>query len=1109
MGRNIFLIGIGQTGCKVAELFAKAMNKGRHTCKVLAFDTDKDFLAGLSHVDTITLTDNGDLNRVVENLGEDNIKSWFPCDWDKDRSEFIKHLDMQNGSNQWRMKALLSFASFRADKKRTAVLDSFLEDAAESAELYVVASLAGGTGSSLLLPVTLYFKDLLKKRGTDISYSCGVLALPDIFESCYSSEQRVKADANAYSALRELNAVNMVTTTQDLERLPDINFKILNENEHFNAVYDTANPATRTPEYTPFDQIYLFNRVPGIFSADAHIGILCETLVSICKDPITEQRDSIIQPTTSVFGGISMTKVKYPTDSIVTYISKRQLGRFVSEELGGLLGAAKAEADRMILNARTYGVRNPDFLTLYCESVVRTSEEKVSSSGSPEALLGRAYADGVGSGDSGDILGSGLFENVREAVYDSLNAVGGKEYSLDAIRKEAYPTPVPGQKRGPGLRELFPGVIASSRKLLKLKYASGMENAAIIDDNTADIAINGELTGEKMLYETIFKENGEFLHPTYALVRMCRLYADLNAVIFRDELLPQIYDPKRGMPDEFMTVEAIRKPKTKYAKLGGKRFFVIMDSEDSADLPKYENAAAADDVLYFDDLENVHGKLMRSLANRRYLTIADMLGRMILSYRKILESLCRLQDDISVDIKLAAISASTDSNTAVYVGASVAEKEALFDGYTDEYSKDPLKIFEIDSAIGEDVHSLLSSENAEEQNARSLAGRTEEMFRRCLLESEFYSKHIDKNIIEAISAMIGSETYSRIFVGKNIPLLMNGKLDYSDRRKVLTVVHALLPDAIREPLSRSGMLDNGETPEAYVERLMYTAGEYHGRAFFTDGLNERELLVRKSVTRLPLYSADFANDSNELSPGYLAYKKAHRVSRAQITPLWNPHLTYSRGNDYLLPFISPVKQSEFVSASVKALICGKMNRTLRSGEGSDGAEVWFSNNGIDLLPIEDAAGEIPVGETKRLLDYFYSHTELTWENAERLDRIMSSAIRTMRYEAASCLDSASESTEAYANLSAIWDNGCSILLGLLSERATNGCGYFEHTARLMLDTMFDNTADLRRNDERALELQREKFMAALRERLEAVCSPDTAEILLSAVASKYSEIRPN
>ena len=144
--RQILLIGIGQTGSTVADLFLNKLNNSDVYVRSLAIDTDEEGLSNICAAQKVLMTDECSLATVVERLGEDEVSRYFPCIWGKDNSITAKGLEMRSGTNLWRMKAFLAFNSFLSKIDRVeelhATLDSFVKEDGESeVEIYTAASL--------------------------------------------------------------------------------------------------------------------------------------------------------------------------------------------------------------------------------------------------------------------------------------------------------------------------------------------------------------------------------------------------------------------------------------------------------------------------------------------------------------------------------------------------------------------------------------------------------------------------------------------------------------------------------------------------------------------------------------------------------------------------------------------------------------------------------------------------------------------------------------------------------------------------------------------------------------------------------------------------------
>ena len=265
--------------------------------------------------------------RIADKLGD-----LFPCDKEKDSVEYFEVLSTNEGANGWRMKATLAFYHFLESPKNSdafhAELDkvtaSIPEDAEDkSIELLVVSSLAGGTGSGLLIPLTLYIKRYFGEKGIEIAASRAMLALPDMLEDQLTPEQKVKAEANAYATLREINAMNLASVGES------VSFKIGKEDDKvLGVLYDSADPAYTTPEAMLFSHIYLFRRIPGIRSLLFHIDYIADAIRTIMFSPCTKAPN----PTPSVYDLFTLTKTVYPTDSLTDYLSRRHLTDMMERE---------------------------------------------------------------------------------------------------------------------------------------------------------------------------------------------------------------------------------------------------------------------------------------------------------------------------------------------------------------------------------------------------------------------------------------------------------------------------------------------------------------------------------------------------------------------------------------------------------------------------------------------------------------------------------------------------------------------------------------------------------------------------------------------------------
>ena len=127
MKKQILFIGIGQLGCTVADLFSRRMRGEGFSASVLAVDTDERTLENVTDAKRISLLDYCRLGEVLDTMDAEAVKKWFPADRERDGVEFFECLSMHTGAGFWRMKAMLSFASFLSKEESRDMLHAELE----------------------------------------------------------------------------------------------------------------------------------------------------------------------------------------------------------------------------------------------------------------------------------------------------------------------------------------------------------------------------------------------------------------------------------------------------------------------------------------------------------------------------------------------------------------------------------------------------------------------------------------------------------------------------------------------------------------------------------------------------------------------------------------------------------------------------------------------------------------------------------------------------------------------------------------------------------------------------------------------------------------------
>lgn len=216
MNAPTLLIGLGGTGCKIVERVSKMVTDDqRNNIAFAVFDTDINDLRGIQERNPyIKIIQTSTKQTVGEYLNKDTHArdTWFPV------NAILNGKTLTEGAGQVRSISRLALETvIRAGKmeplhEAIQSLYKVEEDKAEQAlRVVIVSSLAGGTGSGLILPVALYTRNYLHTHfRQSANITRGFFILPEVFfEVITGLTERNNLKANAYATLRELDAFLM------------------------------------------------------------------------------------------------------------------------------------------------------------------------------------------------------------------------------------------------------------------------------------------------------------------------------------------------------------------------------------------------------------------------------------------------------------------------------------------------------------------------------------------------------------------------------------------------------------------------------------------------------------------------------------------------------------------------------------------------------------------------------------------------------------------------------------------------------------------------------------------------------------------------------------
>jgi hypothetical protein len=216
------LVGLGGTGCRIVDrVLGRARNAGMdrdHRIEFVGFDTDVTDISKLKHLDgnhVFQISDNKTVYQVATKHGP-AIADWMvPIDR---LPVQVRTQTLDKGAGQLRFLTRLALYDRFADRSfeprvRTAIGRLARHDGRDpfqgTMNVFVVGSLAGGTGSGSFLPITLLIESILRESGANPSVN-GFFLLGDIFVNTgkVPVRQLPNVQANTYAALAELHAIN-------------------------------------------------------------------------------------------------------------------------------------------------------------------------------------------------------------------------------------------------------------------------------------------------------------------------------------------------------------------------------------------------------------------------------------------------------------------------------------------------------------------------------------------------------------------------------------------------------------------------------------------------------------------------------------------------------------------------------------------------------------------------------------------------------------------------------------------------------------------------------------------------------------------------------------
>lgn len=342
MSSPTLLVGLGGTGSKiVAKVSEMIPEEQRRNISCVIFDTDANDIPVIKEEHPeIRVVQTSARMTVGEYLEEDHYArdTWFPVNPPLDRKV------LSEGAGQVRSISRLGFESAMRiggmQPLHDAIQDLFKVDqkrADQALRVTIVSSLAGGTGSGLIVPVAMYIRRYLEDNfHQNANISRGFFILPEVFYGAIPADQRNNLKSNAYASLRELDAFLMKgnkTLSEEYRDSVKLELPVAGTDRH--EEYDVS----------PYDFCFLFDAQNAngekLNSLEQYMDHAANILYSMSIGPMNKRsnssEDNVIRKLAKEQGrnryaGAGASRLIYPYEDICRLIGLSWASSSISEQ---------------------------------------------------------------------------------------------------------------------------------------------------------------------------------------------------------------------------------------------------------------------------------------------------------------------------------------------------------------------------------------------------------------------------------------------------------------------------------------------------------------------------------------------------------------------------------------------------------------------------------------------------------------------------------------------------------------------------------------------------------------------------------------------------------
>lgn len=331
-------VGVGGTGCKIIKKVADlCAPEEKENINFLCLDTNvndlSDVANGKSKIYWIQTSNTQTVGSYLD-YDEEARKKWFP------KNSVMYDKTVSEGAGQVRAISRLALnATIKTGRIRPlydSIDDLFRKtgkDMKQAMRVVIASTASGGTGSGIILPLSMFIRDYVKSKYPNTSLIVrSLILLPETLDSVIDSQTERDSQArNAYATVKELNAFMMkgsgfIDMDEDLKQFSDL---------HVN-VSIAGSDKQKSLSLLPMDFCFLMDGQDAEDSTMISIGqyieqaaqALYEQNVGPMQKKAFSVEDNIIKEMTKPgnygrnrFGGIGAGVIRYPYKKVADYVS--------------------------------------------------------------------------------------------------------------------------------------------------------------------------------------------------------------------------------------------------------------------------------------------------------------------------------------------------------------------------------------------------------------------------------------------------------------------------------------------------------------------------------------------------------------------------------------------------------------------------------------------------------------------------------------------------------------------------------------------------------------------------------------------------------------------